>query len=100
MSCPLYPFLVLDLPEQTTDAAVEARYQALLRRAPPDREPERFQIIRAAYEALRTERDRIDTLLFYRPPPIAEVEAAWRIWHAGRPTLSPTQVAALIRGET
>jgi curved DNA-binding protein CbpA len=52
------PFLVLDVPLDASDADVRAAYQSLLRRFPPERRPERFQIIQEAYQTLRTERDR------------------------------------------
>lgn len=52
------PFLVLDVPLDASDADVRAAYQSLLRRFPPERRPEQFQIIQEAYQALRTQRDR------------------------------------------
>ena len=52
------PFLVLNLPLGATDADVRAAYQSLLRRFPPERRPEKFQIIQEAYQSLRTERER------------------------------------------
>ncbi len=61
----MYPFLVLDLPHDTTDRKVAKRYQELVERYPPDRAPEVFMAIRRAYEALRDERSRLDAILFY-----------------------------------
>ena len=61
----MYPFYVLDLSEETTDAEVEARYHALLRQYPPDRAPECFRILRAAYEALKTPEARRRARLFH-----------------------------------
>ena len=52
------PFLVLDVPLDASDADVRAAYQSLLRRFPPERRPEQFQIIQEAYLSLRTERER------------------------------------------
>lgn len=52
------PFLVLDVPLDASDADVRTAYQSLLRRFPPERQPEKFQIIQEAYQELRTERDR------------------------------------------
>lgn len=61
----MYPFYVLDVPEETTDEVVEARYHALLRLHPPDRDPVGFGILRAAYEALKTPSARRRARLFY-----------------------------------
>ena len=53
------PFSVLGLDGNVGDDEIKSRYLALVRAFPPDLEPERFQAHRAAYEALRTERDRL-----------------------------------------
>ena len=53
------PFAVLDLPEDADDEAIQKRYLALVRRYSPEREPERFGEIRAAYEAIRYRRERV-----------------------------------------
>ena len=45
------PFAVLDLPEDADDDAIQKRYLALVRRHSPEREPERFAELRAAYES-------------------------------------------------
>lgn len=52
------PYAVLGVAEDADDEAVKRRYLALVRAAPPDREPERFQTFRAAYEAIRDARAR------------------------------------------
>jgi len=57
------PFTVLGVDEAADDAEIRARYLALVRRFPPDREPERFQDTRAAYEALSDERKRLEAKL-------------------------------------
>lgn len=57
------PFTVLGVAEDAGDAEVRSRYLTLLREFPPDREPERFQEFRAAYEALSDERKRLETKL-------------------------------------
>jgi curved DNA-binding protein CbpA len=61
----MYPFFVLGVDHDATDEQVAARYHELVRQYPPDRAPEKFTAIRAAYEALRDERSRLDTQLFY-----------------------------------
>lgn len=47
------PYKVLDLPFSADDNAVRTRYLELVRAHPPERDPERFAAVRAAYEALR-----------------------------------------------
>jgi curved DNA-binding protein CbpA len=53
------PFAVLDLPEDADDQAIQKRYLALVRRHSPERAPERFAELRAAYERIRDRRDRL-----------------------------------------
>ncbi len=57
------PFTVLGVGEDAGDDQIKQRYLALVRAFPPDREPERFQAYRAAYEALRDERKRLEAKL-------------------------------------
>jgi DnaJ-class molecular chaperone len=60
----MYPFLVLDLPHDTSDQQTAERYQQLVSQYPPDRAPETFVAIRQAYEAIKDERARLQTRLF------------------------------------
>lgn len=62
------PFFVLGLELGASDSEVEARYRELLSRLPPDGDPARFATLRAAYEAVRTSRGRVDTWLFHFDP--------------------------------
>ncbi len=57
------PFTVLGVDETADDAEIRRRYLALVRDFPPDREPERFQEYRAAYDALSDERKRLEATL-------------------------------------
>ena len=57
------PFAVLDVSESADDTAIKQSYLALVRAFPPDREPDRFQEIRRAYEAIRTRRGRLEIQL-------------------------------------
>lgn len=47
------PFAYLGLDDDATDEQVRARYLELSKLHPPDREPERFRLIRAAYDIVR-----------------------------------------------
>ncbi len=59
------PFAALGLGENADDDAVKRRYLALVRAYPPDREPERFQALRQAYEAVRGQRERLERKLLH-----------------------------------
>jgi curved DNA-binding protein CbpA len=53
VSAPGEPFHILGLSTEADEAEVRARYLELVKQFPPDREPEKFREIRAAYEATR-----------------------------------------------
>ena len=59
------PFTVLGVTDEADDAEIRRRYLALVREFPPDRAPERFQELRAAYDALSDERKRLETTLLH-----------------------------------
>lgn len=58
------PYQVLDLPPSADEALVRRRYLELVRSFPPERSPERFAEIRAAYEQLRDPVRRLEQQLF------------------------------------
>ncbi len=58
------PYKVLDLPTTADEAAIRQRYLELVKRFPPDRAPEKFAEIRAAYELLRNRDERLRKQLF------------------------------------
>lgn len=47
------PHETLGLPAGADEAQIRSRYLALVKEFPPDRDPERFAAIRAAYDELR-----------------------------------------------
>jgi curved DNA-binding protein CbpA len=57
----LDPFAVLELERTATPEAIKRAYFALVRANPPERNPEQFKRIRAAYEALRDPATRLET---------------------------------------
>ena len=65
----LDPLSVLGLTEPTTDQEVKSAYLALVRQYSPERDPERFQQIRRAYEAASTKKRRLSFALFHSEPP-------------------------------
>lgn len=67
-------FLLLEVTPDANDTQIKAAYLAAVRRYPPEHYPERYEQIRAAYEAIATERDRLSYLLF-NPHPIDPMQA-------------------------
>ena len=65
-----YEILAID-PQRVDDQTVRQTYLELVRRYPPDRFPDRFQAIHAAYERLKNERSRLEYYLFDRDPDIS-----------------------------
>lgn len=66
------PFDVLGVPETADDETIKKAYLQQVREHPPEREPERFQDIRTAFETIKTHRDRLSHRLFYRETPDVE----------------------------
>ena len=55
------PYAVLGLPREAPAAEIKRAYFALVRAHPPERDPEAFKRVRAAYERLRDPAKRADT---------------------------------------
>lgn len=90
------PFAVLGLDETADDAAVRAAYLRALRISPPDRDPEGFRRIRAAYEALRDAESRLDLRLF-GPTPLDNLDALLEAFPAERRHVGPSLWLNVIR---
>ena len=58
------PYETLGLTTDAGEAEIRRRYLELVREFPPDRAPERFTEIHAAYEALRDPARRLQAQLF------------------------------------
>ncbi len=58
------PYDVLGLERTADEAEIRRRYLELVREHPPDRSPERFAAVRAAYEQLRDPAARLEAQLF------------------------------------
>lgn len=58
------PYDVLGVTFEDSDEAIRARYLALVREFPPERNAERFSQIRAAYEKVKTLQQRIEHRLY------------------------------------
>lgn len=92
-----YPFMILDVPHDATDAQIQARYHELVERYPPDTAPEHFNLIRRAYESLNTEEKRRRARLFFfgqETPPRFDLVADTR----RRERLDSETLARLLKG--
>ncbi len=58
------PFFVLDVPPDADDETIRKTYLEAIKKAPPEKDPERFRIIHQAYESIRNESQRIGFRLF------------------------------------
>jgi curved DNA-binding protein CbpA len=66
------PYQVLGIVRGADDAAVRAAYLAAVRLHPPERDAERFAAVRKAFDAVSSERLRLEHELFDREPPTVE----------------------------
>jgi curved DNA-binding protein CbpA len=92
------PYLILGVGEEADDTAVEAAYREGIKQCPPERDAQRFESLRRAYETLRTRRDRIGYELFDSSPPEPRdiLDRAAPIGDPGRPDVD--LFSALLRG--
>jgi DnaJ-class molecular chaperone len=77
------PFVVLGVDDTAGDETIRQRYLTLVRAFPPDREPDRFQEIRQAYESIRDERSRLE----------------WKLLHTGTAALTRLKLHCLKAAE-
>lgn len=63
------PFDLLSVAEDADDDTIKKAYLQRVREHPPERDPGRFQAIRAAYEAIKTHKDRLSYRLFHQETP-------------------------------
>lgn len=71
------PFVILGVPRDSGDAQIRSAYLRLLRIHAPEQDPEGFQRIRAAFEAIRGTQDRLARAILERPqlPDVAHLIA-------------------------
>jgi curved DNA-binding protein CbpA len=81
------PYLTLGVAPDADDDDVYAAYLAAVKANPPERDPRRFEALRAAYEALRTRRARLAQALFDQSPPTLTdlLDRAEPVGASGRP---------------
>jgi len=93
------PYLILGIGEDADDAAVQTAYLEGIKRCPPERDAERFEALRQAYDHLRTRRKRVAYSLFHKEPPEPAdiLDKAAPVGPPGRPDADA--IRALLRGE-
>jgi len=82
------PFEILQIDHESDDEAIRKGYLAMVQQFPPERFPDEFQRVRAAYESIKTEKARIALALFDHSLPDMNEMAADIMARArpGRPT--------------
>lgn len=61
-------YIILGVTLESTDAEIRNRYLELVKEHTPEKNPNRFQEITEAYEAIKTQRSRIESQLFFLQP--------------------------------
>lgn len=94
------PYLVLKVDASTADdATIERAYRDAIKRHSPERDPQGFQAVQAAYEKIATRRKRLAFELFDAEPPTPDdlLDRASPVKTPQRPTRQ--LLNALLRGE-
>jgi curved DNA-binding protein CbpA len=83
------PFDILGVADEATDEEIKKAYLQKVRQYPPERSPEQFQNIRAAFEAIKTQQQRLKYQLFYHEPPTLStlLERSLQMGTSQRPTM-------------
>jgi len=83
------PYLVLGLTPNADEAAIRQAYLDAIRVATPERDPDRFRQLTAAYDLIRDETSRHRHALFCRDPggdsPVDALRQSLRLMPPGRP---------------
>ncbi len=84
------PYLLLGVERSADDETIRAAYLAAIRSCPPERDHERFARVRAAYETIAREPDRLAHELFDTTAPSAQevLERLRSQWLPAPPTAS------------
>ena len=92
----LADFFILGLTPTANDDSIRRRYLELVRRYPPEKNPERFQKITAAYENIKTLRRRIRARLTDAAEISDGQEALRQLAYACRPQRRPATLTELL----
>jgi curved DNA-binding protein CbpA len=70
----LDPYRILEISRDATMGEIKKAYFRLVKKYPPEQEPEKFKSIREAYEKLRTVAKRAETDLYVLKEPTGDFE--------------------------
>src|SRR5437879_666487 len=89
------PYKVLGIERDASEAEIKRAYFTLVREHPPERDPDGFKRIRAAYEQLRTSGERAETDLFLIEGPADTLElSSLRRTDVEPPPITPEMIRA------
>ncbi|MHB1565014.1 MAG: DnaJ domain-containing protein [Leptospirillum sp.] len=88
------PYSILDIPRTADDRIVRNAYIKAISDSPPERDRERFEQVRQAYEAIGTEKARLAYDLFDKsiPSPVDILGAISPLFSFRRPEISPDRL--------
>lgn len=79
------PFEILETSEDSDDKSIKKAYLQMVKRYPPEHFPADFQRIRASYERIKTQKDRLRFALFDTSlPEVGELEIDIRASRNGK----------------
>lgn len=81
----MHPYRTLDVPLRVTSETIRQAYLDAIRRYPPERDSERFQLVNQAYSAIASEDDRVKREIGFQdesPPFHSPLEAVAAYWQA------------------
>src|SRR6266542_5406664 len=88
------PYKILGVERTASESEIKQAYFAKVRQHPPERDPEGFKRIRAAYEKLRSGADRAETDLFTLDAPATLDLAAIQRSDASPPPITLATIKA------
>ena len=68
------PYQILEIPKSATQEEIKKAYFGLIKKYPPEKEPEKFKTIRAAYDSLKTPIKKAEADLFIFKEPEEDFE--------------------------
>src|SRR5947208_14800480 len=86
------PYKVLGISREASEAEIKRAYFTLVREHPPERDPEGFKRIRAAYEQLRSGGESADAELFLIEDPSRPLDRSSLRRYATPPPPLPTEM--------
>jgi len=69
------PYQILEIPGTATPEEIKSAYFKLIKKFPPEQDPEKFKIIRATYDSLKTplKKAEADVFIFREPEESYEI---------------------------